>query len=312
MNPLISIQDNQKKFKILTLDGGGAKGAFSLGVLKKLENEVSVPLHQYFDLVYGTSTGAIIASYLALGFSIDQIFERYLDIIPTVMSKWSAGGRSKALRIAAYREFGKHTFDEVRCMLGIVATRCDYHRPLIFKSDRKLGFANNANFRPGFGVPLADCLLASAAASPFFERCDLELQMGDGSRQTVRAIDGGFVANNPSLYSLMDATVPLRHAQADILLVSVGTGIFPGRPRLSKYIAKSVWLLADAISLLEETLESTANAADFIREVHYPGIRTIRVNPTLSDAGFTTDLLESRTFILRKMYQLGLDARSAP
>ena len=55
--------------RILALDGGGAKGFYTLGVLKEIEAMVGCPLHQKFDLVFGTSTGAIIASLIALGHS---------------------------------------------------------------------------------------------------------------------------------------------------------------------------------------------------------------------------------------------------
>ncbi len=58
----------EKTCRILTLDGGGAKGFYSLGVLKQLEALLDgKPLASQFDLIFGTSTGAIIASLLALG-----------------------------------------------------------------------------------------------------------------------------------------------------------------------------------------------------------------------------------------------------
>ena len=39
--------------RVLTLDGGGAKGFYTLGVLKEIEAMVGCPLHQKFDLVFG-------------------------------------------------------------------------------------------------------------------------------------------------------------------------------------------------------------------------------------------------------------------
>lgn len=44
--------------RVLTFDGGGAKGFYTLGVLKEVETMIGCPLHQKFDLVFGTSTGA--------------------------------------------------------------------------------------------------------------------------------------------------------------------------------------------------------------------------------------------------------------
>ena len=48
------------RLRILSLDGGGAKGFYTLGVLFELEAMLNCPLHKHFDLVFGTSTGAII------------------------------------------------------------------------------------------------------------------------------------------------------------------------------------------------------------------------------------------------------------
>jgi patatin-like phospholipase/acyl hydrolase len=38
--------------RALTLDGGGAKGLYTLGVLKQIEAMVGRPLHEKFNLVF--------------------------------------------------------------------------------------------------------------------------------------------------------------------------------------------------------------------------------------------------------------------
>ena len=43
--------------RILSLDGGGAKGFYTLGVLKEIEAMMGCALYKRFDLVFGTSTG---------------------------------------------------------------------------------------------------------------------------------------------------------------------------------------------------------------------------------------------------------------
>ena len=45
--------------RILSLDGGGAKGFYTLGVLKEIEALLDCPLYKRFDLIFGTSTGAM-------------------------------------------------------------------------------------------------------------------------------------------------------------------------------------------------------------------------------------------------------------
>src|SRR5437868_15526570 len=63
-----------KPFRILSLDGGGAKGFYTLGVLHEIEALLGKPLSGSFQVIYGTSTGSIIASLLALGHSVDEIY----------------------------------------------------------------------------------------------------------------------------------------------------------------------------------------------------------------------------------------------
>jgi hypothetical protein len=46
--------------RVLTLDGGGAKGFHTLGVLKEIEAMVAHPLHQKFDLVFGTRSPCLL------------------------------------------------------------------------------------------------------------------------------------------------------------------------------------------------------------------------------------------------------------
>ncbi len=63
--------------RILSLDGGGLRGILSLAMLLKVEsilrqrhgNNNQFRLCHYFDLIAGTSTGAIIAAGLAQGMS---------------------------------------------------------------------------------------------------------------------------------------------------------------------------------------------------------------------------------------------------
>src|SRR2546429_1432380 len=83
--------------RILSLDGGGAKGFYTLGVLKEIEAMMKCPLYKRFDLVFGTSTGAIIAALIALGYAVDEIHELYKEHVPTIMSCKTRAGRTAAL-----------------------------------------------------------------------------------------------------------------------------------------------------------------------------------------------------------------------
>ena len=63
----IALRNQADPYRFLSLDGGGAKGFYTLGVLREIEAMLGQGLYERFDLIFGTSTGAIIAALLALG-----------------------------------------------------------------------------------------------------------------------------------------------------------------------------------------------------------------------------------------------------
>src|SRR5689334_17399667 len=117
-------------FRILALDGGGAKGVYTLGVLAEVEALLKKPLCQHFDLIFGTSTGAIIAALLGKGKSVEQIHTLYKTHVPTVMragSKWfpnfesSRKAKSTALTTLANTIFEADKFDVFQTGIALVA-----------------------------------------------------------------------------------------------------------------------------------------------------------------------------------------------
>ena len=75
----------KRKFKILSIDGGGIRGIIPAKVLYHLEEEAikkdgaDARLCDYFDLVCGTSTGGIIAIGIALGMPAKDILKLYQE-----------------------------------------------------------------------------------------------------------------------------------------------------------------------------------------------------------------------------------------
>src|ERR1700675_2275655 len=81
------------KKRILALDGGGVRGALSIAFLERLEKILTeiegrpVRLCDWFDLIGGTSTGAIIAAALALGYRVADIRTFYEQLAPKIFKK---------------------------------------------------------------------------------------------------------------------------------------------------------------------------------------------------------------------------------
>src|ERR1700726_2009104 len=95
----------QTPYRILSLDGGGAKGFYTLGVLTELEGLIGSPLCEKFDLIYGTSTGAIIGALIALGYGANAIHEFYAEHVPKVMGAASRSEKSSMLAALASTVF---------------------------------------------------------------------------------------------------------------------------------------------------------------------------------------------------------------
>lgn len=285
--------------RVLTLDGGGAKGFYTLGVLKEIEAMVGCPLHQKFDLVYGTSTGAIIAALIALGYSVDAIYELYRKHVPAVMSQTKREDKSAALKKLADEVFGDKTFADVKTGIGVVAARWLTERPMIFKGHVGQAHGRAATFVPGFGVSIADAVRASCSAYPFFERTVVKTS----KEGEVELVDGGYCANNPTLYALADAIEALERSRQDIRLVSVGVGIYPApKSSFMMWFAKKYIL---TVELLQKTLEINTQSMDQLRQVLFRDVPTIRISDAYTTPEMATDLLEHDLKKLNVLFQRG-------
>jgi patatin-like phospholipase/acyl hydrolase len=284
--------------KLLSLDGGGAKGFYTLGVLKEIEALCGRPLCEEFDLIFGTSTGAIIAALLALGSSVDDIHTLYKEHVPTIMRRRSSHGKSAALSHLVVTVFGNRKFTDMKTGVGIVATRWDFEKPMIFKTSVAQAHGRENTFVPGFGCSIADAVRASCSAYPFFEKATLTTSKGD----VVKLIDGGYCANNPTLYAIADAINALEKPRTALRVVSIGVGIYPEPKRWGLG-----WLLRRLLSvqLLQKTLNVNTLSMEQLRTVLFNDVRTVRVNDTFERPEMATDLMESNLEKLNMLYQRG-------
>lgn len=287
--------------RVLALDGGGAKGFYTLGVLKEIEAMVGCPLHERFDLVFGTSTGAIIASLIALGYKVDHILDLYREHVPTVMSQTNRGCRSEALSKLAAEVFPNETFEDVKTGIGVVAANWLTGRPMIFKGSVAQSHGRAGTFVPGFGVSIADAVKASCSAYPFFDRTVVQTAMGEN----VELIDGGYCANNPTLYAIADAVHALEQEREDIRLVNIGVGIYPEpKPSLFGWLVKKLV----SVQLLQKTLEINTQSMEQLRRVLFHDVPTIRISDSYVTPEMATDLLEHDLNKLDRLFRRGRES----
>lgn len=188
-------------FKILSIDGGGILGLYSVYLLTKIQHEYcnNEPLSTHFNLITGTSTGGIIALGLAIGSSAEQIKEFYLkhgaSIFPKKKRKsygiFKHKYSNEALKSALQEFFGNKTIKNCKtavCIPAINATTC---QPIIFKTN------NNGTLTRDENSLLVDIALATSAAPTYFpmhEFCEFR-----------GLVDGGLWQNNPTLCGIIEA-----------------------------------------------------------------------------------------------------------
>lgn len=216
---------------ILCLDGGGMRGILTIQLLKQLEETAGIACYELFDMVSGTSTGAIIAGLIAMGKTAAEIETLYINLVTEVFDKRFLG--SRYLNPPRYSK----------------------------KNYRKLlkGLVNDTTLRQACALHDLDLMITAqdiAAAEETFFSC---FKQDDGSyygtykdllmRSVMEAtmsaptyfyplerfVDGGTTTyNNPSLAAFMEA---VSYSRADkkielsayqlsrITLFSFGTGI---------------------------------------------------------------------------------------
>jgi predicted acylesterase/phospholipase RssA len=289
-------------YRILSLDGGGAKGFYTLGVLREIEAMVNCPLYKRFDLIFGTSTGAIIAALIALGYEVDEIHGLYRNHVPAVVRARGAAAKSKALKRLGTEVFGNAKFDAVKTGIGIVATRWIIETPMIFKGAVAQAHGRIGTFVPGFGCTISDAVQGSCSAYPFFARKMVTTAAGD----RIELIDGGYCANNPTLYAIADAVRPLQIAHPNLRVVSVGVGVYPEpKPSLKMRFAQKY---LTSVQLLQKTLEINTQSMEQLRVILFNDVPTIRISDTYEKPEMATDLFEANMDKLNLLRQRGSES----
>jgi uncharacterized protein len=296
-----------KIFRVLCLDGGGAKGFYTLGALMEIEALVACRLCEKFDLIYGTSTGAIIAALLGLGNSVDEIKALYRKHVIAVMAHLLPGRRTAALETLATEVFGDLKFDAFKTDMGVVGTRWMEERPIIFKTNRRQAFLGKATFEPGFGCTIGEAVIGSCSAYPFFKKKFVTTSGGE----KVEVRDGGFVANNPTLFAIVDATELFGFARKDVRVVSIGVGEYPA-PNLPAWSLRKWLSKLPTMIFLQKTMEISTQSMDQLRKVLFREVQTVRIHARYTQPEMATDMLEVNVEKLNLLWQRGRDcAREA-
>ena len=214
--------DPSRIFNILSLDGGGIKGLNSAALLAHVEEDLGCAVTDHFDLIAGTSTGAIIAAALGLGMRPKDIVRFYVERGPTIFPATTLQNKRANLRHIFRRKFDSAALEEnLRECIGerilgestkrLVIPAYDIGRDdvCLFKTP------HHPRFMRDHRLPAWQVVMASAAAPSYFPAVR--------SIEHRRLIDGGVWANNPVMVAITEAIGVLGVPVSNIRVLSIGT-----------------------------------------------------------------------------------------
>jgi len=214
---------------ILSLDGGGIRGAATAQFLMQVEEVLktkNTSIRECVDFYAGTSTGSIIALALATtNMTMEQICNLYnfntaaqiftenkglFEIDGINAPKFEASGKTNALEA----NLGDAKIGDVAAGKHVlaVAYAIEERRPVVIKSTKKRHLTLRS----------CDVADASSAAPTYFPTKDIELPPSNDEHWLI---DGGVIANNPTMCAVAEARRVWNDVSlSDMYVLSIGTG----------------------------------------------------------------------------------------
>jgi hypothetical protein len=283
--PMLNINPDKKKV-ILSLDGGGMRGMITIAMLAELEAMTGQTCQAMFDLVAGTSTGAIIAAGIGLGISakdmLEQIYRLRLPnafrIQPRGLGLWVRYCFNGLRNLYDIKPF----YDALSDLAAARYVR-DFTKPIVLMTTKDVRTSNTyyiVSKGPGAPMfadwPVAGAVAASGAAPIFFPPV-----LGN-------LVDGGVgVYGNPCLAASVEAMEYIGEDEGfmnrNVIHLSLGTGYTLNTAAEGK--AAQFWLYNWINYIINESLlESALQQVLTTRAIYERRMDFRRYNPLLTAA----------------------------
>ncbi len=266
--------NNTDTFHILALDGGGTRGIYIAQLLAQVEHAFDVRIKDCFDLIAGTSTGAIIAGAVVSDVPMDEIVQLFESEAPEIFRKrwyrnplfFSKYSNEKLAQIIAHH-IPATPLSQISTPLMITSSEIATSELHIFRSNylEKLG---KSEYSDG-DVCLRDAIVASCAAPTFFAPKNIKGYL---------LADGGLWANNPSIAALTEAVTNFKKQLKHLRIISIGTG-----HSISMYRKRRCWGFLSGwrgVKLISYVMtlqsQASANMVKLLMKDNY-----LRINPPI-------------------------------
>lgn len=219
-------------FRILALDGGGIKGAYSAAVIASIEKAFDCRIGEYFDLVSGTSTGGLLATGIAAGHSGAEMLDFYQEYGQKIFPK--RGIITKVLRsFTSSSLYSGKDLRQVLCPIlsenGVLLTMKDACCRLLIPSFDVVKGKPYYFITPHLPLKrfdsdttLLDVAMATSAAPVYFP---MGIVKSDFSESHY--MDGALVANSPVLAAVLHAVHSMGVDPGQISVLHIGTTTTP-------------------------------------------------------------------------------------
>ena len=275
---------------IVSLDGGGIRGLMTAVWLARLETLLAGRLRDFCDIIAGTSTGAILGGAVALGIPASEIVQLYETegrrIFPGEMSRlWSRFKRTitEGLSAPKYPEgglegalrdkFGNSRLGDVPEHLCLLVTS--------YNTLTRQATVLKSSTSPGKEMYLWEAAKASASAPTYFPAHLTRLHGADAP-----LIDGGVVANNPTLCAIAEAAKGALNRPpallSEVVVGSFGTGESTREITIAE--AREWGALEWAIPIISVLFDGAGDATDYVAGQLIRGERYQRLQCRLDEA----------------------------
>lgn len=290
-----------KLITVLSIDGGGVRGLIPGTILGYLEAELQkidgedARLADYFDVIAGTSTGGLVSAMLTTPnannrplFAAKDIKEFYFEQCPQIfpVKKWLIFDQARQVKeyLTGPKYDGQHLHKMVKeklqttrlhqTLTNVVIPTFDIRafQPIVFSN---FELAKN----PSLDAYLADICIGTSAAPTYLPCHAFETEDEDtGLVREFNLVDGGVVANNPTLVALSEVMKESSAGNTELprmkpteyenfLVLSLGTGSPKREQRYNAYDAAKwnlvQWLTTNGTPIIDIYAEGSSDMVDF-------------------------------------------------
>ena len=217
----------KKKIRVLSIDGGGAKGYFTAYAIFQLKEEYNINLLDYFDVFVGTSTGAIIVAYLLSGVDPKDIYKEYSEdgsnnvifsnrksIIEQLKSTFYASYDDNNINELIIQKFGgknlREFYKDCKKDFLFCATNFSTSSPIVYTSPTFKETSWTFNDKTVYEA-IRSTIAAPFVFEPFVDKKTNNL-----------LLDGGLWANNPSTVAINLLISNFKYKLQNIEILSFG------------------------------------------------------------------------------------------